>query len=158
MRGMVSKLPVGIYEQFGGMRPKREAQQVGNLLPKASAKRSRVLPNNDIEMNLGNVDDESIKYIDRIQILDLIQNLIVNEINDNIDNVSTVELPNALIQHESIDASPETPERFKHYSQNQNSILSSQNIIPNSQGKSEHDFLGGTINTCLLYTSDAADE
>ena len=82
-----------------------------------------------------------------IQILDLIQNLIVNEINDNIDNVSTVELPNALIQHESIDASPETPERFKHYSQNQNSILSSQNIIPNSQGKSEHDFLGGTINT-----------
>ena len=39
-------------------------------------------------------------------VTNLIQNLIVNEINDIIDDVFTFELPNALIQYESIDASP----------------------------------------------------
>tara|TARA_Y100000389_G_scaffold193564_1_gene222459 strand:- start:182 stop:2509 length:2328 start_codon:yes stop_codon:yes gene_type:complete len=144
---MVSKLPVGIYEQFGGMRPKREAQQVGNLLPKASAKRSRVLPNNNASTARRSEIMESIKYIDRIQILDLIQNLIVNEINDIIDDVFTVELPNALIQYESIDASPV---RFGYNSQN--NIVSSPpsyiiSSIPNSQGKPKQDVFGGTINT-----------
>ena len=58
MRGMVSKLPVGIYEQFGGMPPKRQSQRVVNSSQQEPAKRSKVALNNEIEMKPGNDDAE----------------------------------------------------------------------------------------------------
>ena len=58
MRGMVSKLPVGIYEQFGGMVPKRSSPNVVNSSGQESAKRSRVPLNNESKMKLGNDDDD----------------------------------------------------------------------------------------------------
>lgn len=94
MRGMVSKLPVGIYEQFGGM-PKRNNQsyeqqpysQKTQSSQQAPPKRSRLLPNNEIEMNSGNDDDDESDYESKT-----LSRIPDSDIDDDINRIEQINL------------------------------------------------------------------